>query len=85
MDKSRPAVDRVRPFLAAMERSIDAARRQRLQGPGERPSEAAILRITEPAVTDPVAAPPPPRLKARPKRSNRSQCCAETMIRSQAG
>lgn len=84
MDKSRPAVDRVRPFLAAMERSIDAARRERLQGPGERPSEAAILRITEPAATDPAAA-PPPRLKARPKRVNPFQCCAETTIRSKAG
>ncbi len=85
MDKSRPAADRVRPFLAAMERSIDAARRQRLQAPGERPTEAAILRIAEPATTDPVVAPPPPRLKARPNRSNPFQCCAEKMIRSQAG
>ncbi len=83
MDKSRAAVDRVRPFLAAMERSIDAARRQRLQAPGERPTEAAILRIAEPAATDPVAA-PPPRLKARPKRVSPFQCCSETTIRSQA-
>ncbi len=82
MDKSRAAVDRVRPFLAAMERSIDAARRQRLQAPGERPTEAAILRLAEP--TDPVAA-PPPRLKARPKRVNPFQCCGETTIRSKAG
>ena len=84
MDKSRPAVDRVRPFLAAMERSIDAARRQRLQIPGGRSSETTIPPIAEPAATDPVAA-PPTRLKARPKRVNPFQCYGETTIRSQAG
>ncbi len=84
MDKSRAAVDRVRPFLAAMERSIDAARRQRLQTAGERPTEDAILRIAEPDTTDPTAA-PPPRLKARPKRVSPFQCCGETTIRAQAG
>ncbi len=66
MDKSKPAVDRVRPILQAMERSIDAARQRRTRD----------VR-SEPPLEQPEATPPegsasdggPPRQRARPKRS----------------
>jgi hypothetical protein len=67
MEKSRPAADRVRPILQAMERSIDAARRRRLHAGAVEEEDAPApavpdtsqpLRIGEPGA----------RLKARPKR-----------------
>jgi hypothetical protein len=69
MDKSRPVAERVRPILQAMERSIDAARRQRLN------HDSGPARAPEPhrdGSPDGNGAPntPPARLKARPKRSN---------------
>lgn len=68
MDKSKQNLDRVRPILQAMERSIDAARAQR-------------MRAARPLTPESPATPPPPsstsdqptdqptRLRARPKRS----------------
>lgn len=35
MEENRTNVDKIRPILQAMERSIDAARRERLSGEGE--------------------------------------------------
>jgi hypothetical protein len=78
MDKSKPVADRVRPILEAMERSIDLARRRRLERsdcPAEpqRPTAAPPSPTgsppppppSQPGETDPAA---PQRLKARPKR-----------------
>ncbi len=66
MDKSRPAAERVRPILQAMERSIDAARRRRL-GNDEAPEAEVDARPTnlDPALP---LGDRPARLKARPKR-----------------
>ena len=63
MDRSRPASDRVRPFLEAMERSIDSVRRQRLEDSGElTPAEAvAPAPPVAPATTPaPEVVPPSP-------------------------
>ena len=61
----RTCADRVRPFLQAMERSIDAARRRRLSG-GNEPEPMPVQPAgASPVVTDPDSA---PRLRARPKR-----------------
>lgn len=79
MESSRNNADRVRPILAAMERSIEAARRKRTNGPGEQPAPAPR---SQPARSVPDAeAPTSPsasenngekpdfaRMKARPKR-----------------
>ena len=68
MDQPRSAVDRVRPVLQAMERSIDAARRRRLDTGDvpavEPPSVVAIERERSLGEHPPLA-----RLKARPKRA----------------
>lgn len=63
MDQSRSAAERVRPILQAMERSIETARRRRLQ-------ESQGFSRPGPVPASPTATPsaPPPRLKARPKR-----------------
>lgn len=68
MDTNRHTADRVRPILQAMERSIDAARQQRLRANGAPavPVEPVNGNAIVPVVGDPAA---PPRLKARPKRS----------------
>ena len=66
MDKSKPAADRVRPILQAMERSIDAARQRRTREtrPGQ-PQDTP-----NPVTPDPTAPDgEQPRLRARPKRS----------------
>jgi hypothetical protein len=66
MDKKRPTADRVRPILEAMERSIETARRRRLDG-SERPVSTAV-----PAPPRPLPASTTDgrlRLKARPKRA----------------
>ncbi len=47
MSNQRPAADRIRPILAAMERSIDAARRRRTS-----PDEENIERLTPPKPDD---------------------------------
>ena len=63
MEQSRSAAERIRPILQAMERSIETARRRRLndsRGPVSRgPSEPLKTPSDKPA----------PRLKARPKRT----------------
>lgn len=66
MDKPQSAIDRVRPMLQAMERSVDAARRRRLH------EDEPVAQPHDPHV--PVSASrtnddEPPRLKARPKRT----------------
>ncbi len=38
MDRTKAASDRIRPFLEAMERSIDDVRRKRMQESGESPA-----------------------------------------------
>jgi len=67
MDKSRPAADRVRPILFAMERSIDAARKRRLNQDEPDEREPVVPISPENKVIPPVAG-ATPRLKARPKR-----------------
>lgn len=66
MDKSKAAVDRVRPILQAMERSIDAARRRRTDGDE---TEEGPVRDEGPdevrGAVDPETA---ARMRARPKR-----------------
>lgn len=64
MKSSRSTAERIRPILQAMERSIDSARRRRLDVAG---SSASIRPV---ASQDPaVYGPDLPRRKARPKRS----------------
>lgn len=66
MDKSKDAVDRVRPILQAMERSIDAARRRRTDGDDEEPIAARETGQDEVrGAVDPDTA---ARMRARPKR-----------------
>jgi hypothetical protein len=67
MDKPRPAAERVRPILQAMERSIDAARRRRLHTTGDDGKEENVAKPAE-HETAPPNGEPAPRLKARPKR-----------------
>ena len=69
MHPSRPAAERVRPILQAMERSIDAARQRRLHDTDERPEE--LETTTPPAEPRPLTPhrEQTPRLKARPKRA----------------
>ncbi|MBT8484869.1 MAG: hypothetical protein HKO59_03565 [Phycisphaerales bacterium] len=69
MDKSRPAAERVRPILEAMERSVTAARQRRLHGgtPASTPTPPTPGTSTlEPPARDEET---PTRLKARPKRA----------------
>lgn len=75
MENPRNAADKVRPILQAMERSIDTARRRRLNTEDEpataeeaapsAPSQPASIR---PEQGDEPESANPPRLKARPKR-----------------
>lgn len=64
MKTTRSTAERIRPILQAMERSIETARRRRLNDgtPQVRPRQAP-LNEPDPAGTD------LPRRKARPKRS----------------
>jgi len=71
MEQKKPAADRVRHILQAMERSIDAARQRRETG--NRPPVPTVP-AAAPALgtTDPIKPPhsdQPARLRARPKRS----------------
>lgn len=80
MESSRKNADRVRPILAAMERSIDAARRKRTNVPGAAPAQP-VRPSQEAPQPRPNSRPSPPmsensedkpdfaRMKARPKRS----------------
>lgn len=68
MEKPRPAAERVRPILQAMERSIDAARRRRLHtGAAVEEDEAPVPVAPEPSQSLRLGE-PGSRLKARPKR-----------------
>ena len=68
MEESRSAVDRVRPVLQAMERSIDAARRRRLDtGPIRTDDPRPLIAPDHHAKFG--EHPPLARLRARPKRS----------------
>ncbi|MHC4947566.1 MAG: hypothetical protein ACYTG1_04805 [Planctomycetota bacterium] len=62
MSQSRAAAEKVRPILRAMEQSIDAARRRRVDRT-ETPSSAAV-----PGRMADASRPTPFPLKARPKR-----------------
>ncbi len=66
MDKSRPAADRVRPILQAMERSIDAARQRRLHSPDGQEADPQVA--TPISTGTPTEGEPATRLKAKPKR-----------------
>lgn len=68
MDKPRPAAERIRPILQAMERSIDAARRRRLHMTGDDGKAEDAVKPVEPE-NRPTNGEPAQRLKARPKRS----------------
>jgi len=68
MDKPRPAAERIRPILQAMERSIDAARRRRLHMTGDDGKEEGAAKPVE-SENRPTNGEPAQRLKARPKRS----------------
>ena len=63
MDNVRSAAERVRPILRAMERSIDSARRKRLQ---ETKDEETGTETVAPEPSE--NGEPAVRLKARPKR-----------------
>jgi len=70
MDKQKPAAERVRSILQAMEQSIDAARQRRTMG--NRPAIAmpdAVLPLERSYLDTPPAADASQRLRARPKRS----------------
>lgn len=75
MDKSKAKLDRVRPILQAMERSIDAARRRRTaddEPQGEEPPAITPTETPTPLMVEPGAGPVDPdtatRMRARPKR-----------------
>lgn len=76
MERQKPVADRIRPFLAAMERSIDSARRKRCNEdePPHQPEDKSNNGSPESNNTDTDMTRPsggddsPPRLKARPKR-----------------
>ena len=79
MDTPRPAAERVRHILQAMERSIDSARRQRLHTSGvptppPTPTPSNQTTFPRPASTliqqsNAESGSSTPRLKARPKRT----------------
>jgi len=71
MEQKKPAADRVRHILQAMERSIDAARQRRVTG-GRPPVPAAPSNAPALGTSDPIKPmlpEKPGRLRARPKRS----------------
>ncbi len=71
MDKSKAKLDRVRPILQAMERSIDAARRRRtMDEVPETPAapEPEPTEPTRPIGSGPVDPETATRMRARPKR-----------------
>ncbi len=82
MDKNRPAADKVRPILEAMERSIDSARARRLHGSGAPPVVSALA---EPRPTAPLVGDGPLRLKARPKRPSVLLPDVDQPLHSRAG
>jgi len=74
MDKSKAKLDRVRPILQAMERSIDAARRRRtMEDVPETPPAAPArppdpIEAPRPIGSGPVDPETATRMRARPKR-----------------
>ena len=72
MEKPLPAVDRIRSIIAALDRSIDAARDQRLHGSNAPRTPTTPIEPAKPLDASqngdvPIA---PTKLKARPKRSS---------------
>ena len=53
MEQQRPASERVRPILQAMERSIDAARQRRLYSDSDLPADSAASTATATPTTVP--------------------------------
>jgi hypothetical protein len=85
MEQSRPAAERVRPVLLAMERSINAARQRRLHE-----NEPESVETDTPAPlkhTAPIGeSDTPARLRAKPKRPSAFPAFGDgSTIRSQAG
>lgn len=77
MDRTRNTADRVRPFLQAMEQSIDAARRKRTaQNDTPAPAEGGLTPsapVQNPTTENSATIghdESTPRLKARPKRDS---------------
>jgi len=85
MEQSRPAAERVRPILLAMERSIEAARQRRLNANEPDDVETAFpapLKHSTPIGESDA----PARLRARPKRPSAFPAFGDnSTIRSQAG
>lgn len=69
MDQTKPAAERVRGILQAMERSIDSARRRRLHDADVVSTPAPAAAPTAPTHAAVASPTPGGRLKARPKRS----------------
>lgn len=82
MSARESAADRIRPFLKAMERSVNQARTDRLTESGQRPfpepprpssiPTGPVMRPSplKPCITEATEVNPSGRMKARPKRSN---------------
>ena len=94
MDTPRPAAERVRHILQAMERSIDSARRQRLHTSSPAPQPFSAAPPPQAVFPRPAASLPQQpsqngatqRLKARPKRADTfASPFDQPIYRSQAG
>ena len=89
MNNAKNAVDRIRPFIQEMERSINVARQRRLNGGNDPvtpppPVPPAAEPTVEPGSNEePVVA--PQRLRARPKRPDGHAKPFGDSFRSQAG
>lgn len=84
MDKNRPAADRVRPILQAMERSIETARQRRLNcSPVASPPPT--ITPSEPRPAAAILGEGRLRLKARPKRPSVLLPDVERPLHSRAG
>ncbi len=68
MESSKTAADRIRPYLQAMEESIDSARQKRINDTDTDRSPRTIPKPME--IPPQSTSPQPQRLKARPKRMN---------------
>jgi hypothetical protein len=83
MNKNRPAADRVRPILEAMERSIETARQRRLDTSGASAPAPAAPAQSRPTL--PMAGDGRFRLKARPKRPGVLLPDVDRPLQSRAG
>ena len=63
------AADRIRPFLKAMETSIDSARQRRLKQNGGTSMQSEIAHSHPVSPVESTVTTETPRLKARPKRT----------------